>query len=381
MQKKLIALAITAAFSAPAFADTTVYGKLDAGYGNITKEVTTPGVTITKVKTGQSAFGFGQSTSSRFGVKNTQDLGDGMKATVTVETSLSSNPQSSSGYNSSGAFTSTSGFNPTPTTLGNRELNVVLALGQGTEIKIGHGTTPVYKYTYDYDAALSGNLVGNLVSNDPGTGSNRQNFGGVAHQFGPVKASIDLMQHTLTTDGKPDTKDGNGYTLAAQYVEGPISAGFAYQSLESTTVSGITPFPTTADVKTKIALLGASYDLEMAKVFAEYANVKTDDSVVADATGEGKRNYGNVGVNVPFGAVMGFAQVSFGSRTEVTTAGTAAVSRNMSGYTLGAKYSMDKSTYGYASVGQTKMDAGTGTLGTDIGVKINQYALGLTRVF
>ena len=41
MQKKIIALAIAAAFSAPAFADATVYGVLDVGYENTAKTLTT----------------------------------------------------------------------------------------------------------------------------------------------------------------------------------------------------------------------------------------------------------------------------------------------------------------------------------------------------
>jgi predicted porin len=78
MQKKLIALAIAAAFSAPAFADVTVYGVVDAAVarasGNGQKSDT---IMVS-----------GGLASSRLGVKTVEDLNNGMKAVVVLEYGL-----------------------------------------------------------------------------------------------------------------------------------------------------------------------------------------------------------------------------------------------------------------------------------------------------
>jgi predicted porin len=78
MQKKLIALAITAAFSAPAFADTTVYGIVDLAVANTSK---------TNMKSDLNVISGGLSTS-RLGVKATEDLDNGMKVIGVLEFKL-----------------------------------------------------------------------------------------------------------------------------------------------------------------------------------------------------------------------------------------------------------------------------------------------------
>jgi len=373
MQKKIIALAIAAAFSAPAFADVTVYGVLDVGYGDTSKTLTTPAGVSTK--SGQTAFEFSQATSSRLGFVTSEDLSNGMKSTVKIETGISSNPLAGVVQTGTAAI----GFNGTtidPTSLGNRELNLTLAFGEGTAIKAGFGSTPIRDFTFAYDSALGGNLVGNLITNDVATANNRATSVDVYHQFGPFKGTVGVMHNSDHTDGKTDTQKGNGYQLAGQFVQGPVSVGVAYQSVKSVTA------PTTvatADVATKIAILGASYDLGVAKLTAQYANIKIDDSVVANAVGDGKRSLANVGVSVPFGAATAFAQISTGKQDQVTTINTASNSRKLNGYTLGAKYNMSKTTWAYAAIGKTELKSAAGA--ADTGIKANQYALGLVKNF
>lgn len=391
MQKKLIALAITAAFSAPAFADVSVYGVLDAGYGDTSKTLTAaPGGAAVPGKTGQTAIAFSQASSSRLGFLATEALDGGMTATVKVETGISSNPLA--GVVQTGTATPTipgagttanpAGTNGTTldaTTLGSRELNVTLAFGQGTDIKAGYGSTPVRDITFAYDSALGGNLVGNLITNDVGTANNRATSIDVRHQFGPLKATVGFMANTDHTDGRTDTKKGNGYQLAAQYGKDALSIAGAYQSAESNAVAGVAPFAATADVTTKTAIIGASYDLGVAKITAQYANIKTSDAVTATAAGTGTRSMENIGVSAPFGKITAFAQVSAGSQNQIATGATTSSSRNLSGYTVGAKYNLSKTTWAYASFGSTKLN--TGTIAAETGIKADQYAIGLVKSF
>ena len=371
MQKKLIALAVAATLSAPAFADVTVYGKLDAGYANIKKTVSRTGAADLTSKL--DAIGFSQSTSSRLGFKVTEDLDGGMKISTVIETGLSSNPAAAAGYGTT-ADVALNGTTIDATSLGNREMYAKLDFGQGTAIKAGFGTSPIYEYAYAYDAALGGNFVGNLITNDAKTGANRVVSVDAIQQFGGIKATLGLMKNARTPSGvgAVASETGTGFQGALQFSEGPLSAAVALQTAK-------TGVPAT-EIKTDITMLVGSYDLGVAKVFGQYANVKTSNGGGALVINSGKRNFGNVGVDVPVGNFMGFAQLSFGSRNEVFVANNAAVSRKISGYTVGGKYSLSKRAYAYASIGETKQDAGTTATNGD-GIKISQFAIGLAQVF
>jgi predicted porin len=63
-------------------------------------------------------------------------------------------------------------------------------------------------------------------------------------------------------------------------------------------------------------------------------------------------------------------------------AGVTSVSRDLSGFTVGGKYDFSKATYAYVSYGQTELKVGAATDNAgNIGVKSNQYALGLVKKF
>jgi predicted porin len=91
MQKKLIALAIAAAFSAPAFADNanvTFYGKLIADVESVKSDKSTiPPFTAPATGASYTANRV-VSDASRFGLKGEDDLGEGLKAFFQVETQV-----------------------------------------------------------------------------------------------------------------------------------------------------------------------------------------------------------------------------------------------------------------------------------------------------
>jgi len=367
MQKKLIALAITAAFSAPAFADTNIYGVVDAGFGSVTNtHTTTAGVSS---KTGQSAFDFSQLWTTRFGIKSVEDLGNGMKATAVVETNIAAkNAQSDAGFGSAtvaaapGASTA-----PTATTLGDRILDVNLNFGQGTSVHVGKTSSPLRGIAYGYDAFYGSNLIGNLVTMD-GSLTARMTGAGVAHTAGPFTVTFDMMDNTRTADGAADAKTGNGFELTGGYKQNALSVSAGYRSLKTVAVTAPT---TTADATTKDLILAASYDFGMAKLYGQYATVTVDTSVPA-ATASTKKTYETVGVNVPFTSTLaGYVQTSFGKNDTGTD------SPKMSAYAVGAKYDFSKSTFAYGDVGSAKSDQTAITAGS----KVDQIAFGLVHSF
>lgn len=373
MQKKLIALAITAAFSAPAFADTTVYGVVDSGYGTVSNTYTAVGAA--GVKTGLSAVTFSQLWTTRFGIKSTEDLGNGMKATAVVETNIAAkNPQSDAGFGTAGPVGTASTAASIPTTLGDRVLDVSLDFGQGTSAHVGKTSSPLRGITYGYDAFYGSNLIGNLVSMDSSLTA-RMTGAGVAHKAGAFTGTFDVMANTTTADGAADVKHGNGYELTGSFKQDALAVSAGYRSIK--TGAGTAGNPELTD---KVLILGASFDFGMAKLYGQFANVKADSSASATAAKTGKRTYETLGVNVPFtSALAGYVQTSFGKNEMVTTAGTAADKRNMSGYAVGAKYDLSKHTFVYGDVGSAKLDVGT--TGANLGSKVDQVAFGLVHSF
>ena len=375
MQKKLIALAITAAFaSAPAFADTSVYGVVDSGFGTVSNTVTQTNGTSSK--TGLQAINFSQFWTTRFGIKSAEDLGNGKKLTAVVETNIAAkNPMSDSNFGTAtpvgNASTGPNGTSSASgTVLGDRVLDLALDLGQGTTILVGKMSSPLRNISYGYDAFYGSNLVGNLVTMDSSLTA-RAVAAGVAQNFGAVTATLAALDNTTTTDGLPDNKHGNGFEATATFKQDALAVSGGYRSTKA---------GSTTEVTTKDLILGASFDFGMAKLYGQFANVKVDSSASATAIDSGKRTYETLGVNVPFTSTLaGYVQTSFGKNEMVTLAGTAADKRNMSAYAVGVKYDMSKNTSAYADVGSAKLDAGT--VSGAIGSKVDQVAVGLVHSF
>ena len=84
MKKTLAAVAVLGAFAGSAFAaDVTMYGRLDAGFQYNQNSVDVNGTEV--VDDSSFKMGSGQSTGSRFGVKGTEELSEGLKAGFVLE--------------------------------------------------------------------------------------------------------------------------------------------------------------------------------------------------------------------------------------------------------------------------------------------------------
>ena len=154
MKKTLAAVAVLGAFAGSAFAaDVTMYGRLDAGFQYNDNTVELNGVE--KVDDSSFKMGSGQSTGSRFGVKGTEELSEGLKAGFVLE----------HGFN-----VDNGGFGDT-TRMFNREASLqlisddfgTLALGRMGSIKSDAGTFGFY--------AGAVNPFGTGWSNIPGVGA------------------------------------------------------------------------------------------------------------------------------------------------------------------------------------------------------------------
>ena len=134
--KKLLAIAVAAALVAPAaaMAETTVYGKLHASYGQI--------------KDGSAKRTGVESHASRFGIKGSHALNNGLEATYGIEYGL--NLDGDDGASTQGSGIGSMGSSDTNPGVNSRNQFVGLKGGFG-EIRAGKHDTPAKLATAGQD--------------------------------------------------------------------------------------------------------------------------------------------------------------------------------------------------------------------------------------
>ena len=252
MKKSLIALAVLAAASGAAMAQSsvTLFGVVDATYAYGSGSVSN------KSQLTNSGY-----NTSRLGFRGVEDLGGGMSASFWLEAGLNND-------NGSGVLTNTN--NQAATTGGggltfNRRSTVSLNGGFG-EVRLGRDYTPQFwnltvfdpfgtngvGATLTHDAKLAG-PTGTRASNSIGyfLPGNLGGFYGQAQYY--------MGENNSNAANK---KDGNGLALRAGYANGPINAAIAFS--ETKFLAG----------NIKSWNLGGQYDLGMAKIMAHYSEDK-----------------------------------------------------------------------------------------------------------
>lgn len=226
MQKKIIALAIAAALTAPAlaFADATVYGVADLSVDMENDGAPTNGITNNKLV----------SNASRVGVKGSEDLGGGMAVVYQMESTV--------GMDTGNAGTSTTavpagfvapGTLSTTNQLFDRDTFLGLASGVGTGI-VGRHDTPYKMATRKLDlfadsAADNRKLMGNGVQD--------ARLSNVIAYVSPNLGGLTIIGATVfgaetAVGAVPAQKKGTALSLAGMYSQGPIFASLAYQTVK-----------------------------------------------------------------------------------------------------------------------------------------------------
>ncbi len=209
MQKKIIALAIAAAISTPAFADTTVYGKLSADFESVkTTAVTLPLVNATSVSRVAT-------NASRFGVKGAEDLGDGLSAVYQYEVQMDLNGAGGNGLGN-----------------GTRNSNVGLKGDFGT-VALGIWDTP-YKVAHNKNElfdnttfASATNVLGRV-----GAGSFNTRLANSVQYWTPNLNGFSAAVSYGADNTQLATKNASMVSLSGAYENDMFYAAYAYQSLK-----------------------------------------------------------------------------------------------------------------------------------------------------
>ena len=370
MKKSLIALAVLAASGAAmAQSSVTIYGLVDAYVGQTSREVTGRPVPLAAdAKLKQNVVNGSGQNNSRWGLKGTEDLGGGLKALFVLE----------------GGFQPDTGANATISNQGGglfgRQAWVGVESGFGT---VGLGRQyPAYddlrgatNMIYDSNFATTGAVWGTGLQDYQNRSSNAIKYispsfsgfsGAVSYGFGENK--------TNTTDAE------NVAAIHVKYANGPLLVGFAHQREKQVAGGnlfgaganvGVAAGPVLFNSTRKYNLLGASYDLGVAKVTGQYNQADGQTSATASA----KDKEFNVGVSVPFGAAALAAGYSR-SKSDGSGVGNTGSNRG-TGVSLLGTYALSKRTNLYTGFLVTKVESANAAIET----KSSTFGLGVKHLF
>ena len=252
MQKKIIALAIASALTAPAlaFADATVYGQ-----ANLSVDMVSDGMT-NSTRTNQL-----NSNTSRLGVKGSEDLGSGLSAIAQMEGTI-------------GMDTGTIG-----TTLFDRDTFLGLSSVTAGTALLGRHATPYYMATRKLDMFADGIADNRGQQTAQGAvpftptmmgGGHDARLGNVIAYISPAMSSFSVAAATVfgaENNGVVNASKGSLYSLAGMYEQGPIYATLAYDTIKAGTAGsgdlGAGAFGTAAvDDKATALKVGGSFTMD-----------------------------------------------------------------------------------------------------------------------
>lgn len=353
MKKTLIALAVLGSVAgvAQAQSSVTLYGLVDAWVGS--NKTSTSGV-VPATSNRVTSLDSGVFSTSRFGLKGTEDLGGGLKANFQLE----------QGFNADNGTT-------TAGTAFNRQSWVGLSGGFG-EVQLGRAWTP-----YDDTRALANDSFNSnsAASFRTWAGYYDRTSNGIRYNtpsFGGFSAAL---AYALGEDETAANSRSSLTSFSLNYANGPVVVGFAHQSERDNSaatifddVSGLVGL---SPSKRNYTLLNGSYDLGVVKLIAGINQVKGTSDAAPGA--EAKAKEFNIGADFPLTSALalgvGYAQ----SKIEVN--GTD-VAKNRGVSVLG-KYSLSKRTFTYATLNSNKLTF----TGTNVAVKNTGFGVGVQHSF
>ncbi len=329
MKRKLLAISIGALFASAAHAQTsiTLYGIAD---GDVRFDHTNIGTL--------KSIGSGGESGTRWGLRGTEDLGNGLKANFNFEQGVDLSDNSVT----QGNVTPTTPNSPVSSTgsrLFSRTATVGLSSTQFGEVRIGRAYTPFYVLWSAVDPGGAGFVagaqnyaVGNTSRYDNAIYYDSPKFYGVqlsgAYRFG---------ESTTSNPATGSTKEGgNSYIGVLTYAAGPILAGYSYFVTRNATDNN----------KTRTQFGGAVYDFKFAKLHGLYFRTENDTNVKVVSYG--------AGITVPIQAFTIFGQ---GARIDNRFySGNNSITQNNDTvfYGAGVSYAFSKRTDLYVSWARDK---------------------------
>ena len=369
MKKSLIALAVLAASGAAmAQSSVTLYGIADVYFGsfknglssvnNNTGAVTPASLTAVKqtgLNPSTSANGSnGGLSTSRWGVRGTEDLGGGLRAQFNLEQGINVD----SGTARGDQF--------------DREAWVGLA-GSFGDVRLGRTFTAYDQFRAGINANANSNMAITGAVFGAAGGDYSSNIGNHIRYNSPSFSGFSFGASYGFGENKTATRDAaDAMAFHVRYASGPLVVGVAYQEQGNFVTTGTAPNTVTSytGFDTSYTMIGGSYNFGVAAVTAGYNMVDRDAALAADKTED---NEYFLGVSVPLGKTtvfFGYADAETESAAGVTTV-------EASGFALHATYELSKRTNVYAGYRDAKQETGAGVKTGEL----NQVSVGIRHSF
>jgi predicted porin len=306
MKKSLLAVAIAAALPAAAFAQSnvTMYGIVDASIG------TTNNGAGSAVKVDAGVL-----SSSRWGVRGSEDLGGGLKANFNLEAGLNNDD----------------GTGKTGGALDFRRRAVVGLSGGFGDIRLGRDYTAAFLMAGSWDVLGYGHY-GNTLSYTAGLGGTSVRFSNAIHYNTPDMGGFNASASLGFGEVAGDQSQGRAFSLAGGYAAGPLNVGAYFENTNSLGVVNA------AVVTAKKFGLGGGYNFGAFGLKAGYQRLDNG------AATNNKTNYINIGGNVNIGPGSLLLQVS--------RAAVDALPNKITTFGIAYDYPLSKRTMGYVTYGQ-----------------------------
>ncbi|MBW7902283.1 MAG: porin [Rhodocyclaceae bacterium] len=379
LNKKSAVLAMAAAFSGVAFAQSnvTVYGVVDVGYAYTSGD---------RAGGGSSNFsGIAPNLlgGSRIGFKGEEGLGNGLKAVFVLEYALDPDVNSGIGGTSNTSRQSYIGLNSTSfgtVALGRQYAPGYAASGRNNPFGGSTRQSPLNRLTGANTITGDGAA---RISNSISYASPKWNGFSVNAIYG--------FGESLSAPGV-STSDNGFFGAGLNYANGPLNLDLVFQQRRDVQTTAAPAGTThwslpggvvaTGDDINEWAVMG-SYDLKVVKLFASYQAMDDKNGTSAN---EGSNKIWSAGVNVPvFG--NGSIQLAYAKADwDRTNAGST------DGWAIGYRHSLSKRTTLYTTYGVLDNDdrlpryaswgvGSSGALGGNLGGKVSIFTAGINHSF
>lgn len=363
MQKKIIALAVTALVSGAASAQSsnvTIYGLVDMGISHRSDA-------LTKGVKSKTSIDSGITSGSRLGFRGTEDLGNGWSALFGLEM----------------GFVADTGNHGQSSRVFGRNATVGLTNNSVGTFVAGRMYTPHYTFLSAIDPFKAGTVgrYNNLMAYSGAEAVNETLFDPVrvdntlayvSPSFGGFNVTAAYSNNAAWQEQPGNVGDARVFALLPRYTNGPLDIGLSWHRIKvsdgalyngnTSTSTGIIE-PTITNY-----VLGGTYDFRVVKLHAFYDRNKmsADTSTPASASFDGKtlKSF-MLGVTVPFGKSA--IQASYGqSKLKANSNADTYKGRQ---WALGYTYTFSKRTNFYAAYADisndknraVKMQVGDGT--------------------
>ncbi len=310
--KKLLLAAVLAGLTTTAAAQTSLYGLADAYFGH------------TSGKTSTNQVSAGGMSTSHIGIKSVEQVGP-YQASVVLETFLRPDTASTGRFNGDAFYAR----------------NAYVSLGSKVgEVQLGRVTTPYFISTVAFNSFGDSFVFSPMVTQRFGVTNFNLAAGGVDSGWNnsvlvKTKAgglSVTGVYSAGVVDDATGTKQA-GKSVGAMYFGGPIGLTATWQDIEQ----GAGKPSMTA------LILGGSYDLKVAKVYAQWDKVEHSDAVTKEDKGW------SLGAAMPLGK-GNMAMVSYAKHDHTFVGNKSAETAS---WAVGLSHSLSKRTDVYAAVRDT----------------------------